>query len=102
MKEAITSDMQIHATRREAGGMQVLVPEVRRAISGFLKYNVGRQYNRRFDRELGIHEIATSFPDPSDQYKYFRHAFWHAVPQWVRDHRRFFSQENRGFGENCF
>ena len=36
------------------------------------------------------------------KYKYFHHFFWNLAPVWLRDHRKYFSHEKRGFGEDAF
>ena len=38
----------------------------------------------------------------NDAYNYFHQAFHHASPQWLIDHRAYFSKESRSFGEDAF
>jgi hypothetical protein len=82
--------------------MQFHIRTVRRTLSRFAAYNAGRQYLAEFDRDLSIFDVNRHYPDLALQYRYFRQFFWHQAPPWLRDHRRFFTQEQRGFGENAF
>jgi predicted O-methyltransferase YrrM len=60
------------------------------------------QPTRRFGRDLSFTEAVRDFPDPSELYRYMHHYLHHLAPQALRDHRAYFSQERRGFGEDAF
>ena len=64
-----------------------------------------RRYDRRqkaYDRELSFSEAVAAFPDPNDLYAYMHHYFRHKCPQLLREHRAYFVQDDRGFGEDAF
>lgn len=53
--------------------------------------------------ELSFTELMTlSRADPERAYAYAHSYFWQRAPQIVRDHRAWFRQEGRGFGEDAF
>lgn len=56
----------------------------------------------RFDRDMAFSEAASAFPDPNELYAYLHHYFHHFCPQRIRDHRNYFKQNRRGFGEDAF
>ena len=65
-------------------------------------YKFSKRYIKKYSKRLSLHEIAVLFPDPNEQWKYFHHYFWNLAPSWLRNHRAFFTVDNRGFGEDAF
>jgi cephalosporin hydroxylase len=55
-----------------------------------------------FERDLTFTHAATMFPDPNKLYAYMHHYLHYFCPQAGRDHRDYFKQEQRGFGEDAF
>jgi len=51
---------------------------------------------------LSIKEVSSRFKNLNEIYKYFHQYYWHASPDWLTDHRNYFSEESRGFGEDAF
>lgn len=47
-------------------------------------------------------ELSHNFKDRNLQYKYFHHFFWNLSPNWLKEHRNYFSRDLRGFGEDAF
>jgi len=52
--------------------------------------------------DLSFSEAAHRFPDRNQQHAYMHHYFSQLCPQAVKDHRNYFKQESRGFGEDAF
>lgn len=42
------------------------------------------------------------FAPKRDLYGYFEHRYIYRSPEWLRDHRRYFSESGRGFGASAF
>lgn len=55
-----------------------------------------------YDRDLSFSKAVITYPEPNSLYAYMHHYFHHRCPQIVRDHREYFKQEQRGFGEDAF
>ena len=49
-----------------------------------------------------FHETVLNFSDPNRLYAYMHHYFLYLCPKFVRDHRFYFKQDQRGFGEDAF
>ena len=67
-----------------------------------LKIIDSRRKIRKFNKLLSIAEVNNKFPNRNLQYKYFHHFFWNLSPGWLKEHRHYFSQDMRGFGEDAF
>jgi len=61
-----------------------------------------RRYRKKYDRPLSLAQIPLSFRERNGVYAYMHHFFNHLLPEPVRTHRKYFSCENRGFGEDAF
>ncbi|HEY2010069.1 MAG TPA: class I SAM-dependent methyltransferase [Rhizomicrobium sp.] len=51
---------------------------------------------------MSFREAVRRFPDAGELYRYMHHYLHNLAPQELRDHRVYFSQEQRGFGEDAF
>lgn len=60
------------------------------------------RHQRRFDVDLSFTQAATRFPNRNSLHTYFLHYYHHLCPASVREHREYFKQERRGFGEDAF
>lgn len=47
-------------------------------------------------------EIDKLYETRNKKYAYFHHFFWNQSPTWLLEHRKYFSQNKRGFGEDAF
>ena len=56
----------------------------------------------RYRRDMSFTEAASRFPDRNGLYAYVNHYFYHLLPEPLRAHRRYFSHDQRGFGESAF
>lgn len=65
-------------------------------------YNRSKSKKDFLDYNLTINQIKDSITDRRQVYNFFHQYYWHYAPQWLIDHRTYFSKENRGFGEDAF
>ena len=69
------------------------------------KVNVQRWgYSRRkskFSQDLSFTDVACKFPDRNALHAYMHHYLQHLAPKQISDHRRYYSQNMRGFGEDA-
>ncbi|HWF66723.1 MAG TPA: class I SAM-dependent methyltransferase [Acidobacteriaceae bacterium] len=56
----------------------------------------------RFSRDMSFTEAMGRFPSSSEIYRYMHHYLHQLAPQELRDHRAYFSDARRGFGEDAF
>jgi hypothetical protein len=64
-----------------------------------------RWYNRHratYDNAMSFSQCISTFLDPNTLYAYMHHNFRYLCPKIVRDHRNYFKQDQRGFGEDAF
>lgn len=66
------------------------------------EYFKSKQRNNLFSKDIEIQEISKNYISRNDQYLYFHHYFWNLAPKWLREHRSYFKQNKRGFGEDAF
>lgn len=60
------------------------------------------RHQQHYDLDLCFTEASTRFIARNELYAYMHHYFHHRCPTEVRQHRAFFKQEHRGFGEDAF
>ena len=60
------------------------------------------RYQQKYDLQLSMTQIKVHFPDRNSVYSYMHHFFHHSLPEHLRNHREYFKQDNRGFGEDAF
>ncbi len=65
-------------------------------------YNRYSKYNPNYNHEFSFSEAVNAYSDRNELYSYMHHYFHHRCPEILRDHRQYFRQENRGFGEDAF
>ena len=56
------------------------------------------KYNNRYS----LSDLKHNLKGRNEQYDYFHHFFWNLSPNWLKEHRKYFSQNMRGFGEDSF
>lgn len=59
------------------------------------------EQNPEFDIELGFEQVARKFTSANQVYAYMHHYFHNRAPQFLREHRLYFSTDGRGFGEDA-
>ncbi|MBX3052997.1 MAG: class I SAM-dependent methyltransferase [Caldilineaceae bacterium] len=55
-----------------------------------------------FAQDLSFTEMAARFPERNDMHAYAVHYYAHNLPDALRQHRTYYKQSLRGFGENAF
>lgn len=66
-----------------------------------------RDWNRtvprdpEYDLEIDWTRAVDRFCDPNDLYRYLEQYFHYRCPEIIREHRLYFSQKHRGFGEDA-
>lgn len=56
----------------------------------------------RFNDDLPFTQAVKRFPNRGELYRYMHHYLHNVAPPELRAHRAYFSQEERGFGEDAF
>ena len=69
---------------------------------GNLIYSLSKVEKRKYNLDLRIEDIKMKYPDINDQHFYFHHYYWNKAPKWLREHRNYFKNDQRGFGEDAF
>jgi len=72
-----------------------------RSLAGVQSAWHGR-LQKRFGYDTTFSIAAAGFPQRNDLYAYMHHHLHNLCPQEVREHRTYFQQEMRGFGEDAF
>jgi hypothetical protein len=67
-----------------------------------VQYWFSKRRINALDCDLKIYEINKKFLSRSEIYGYFHHYFWNRSPDWLSNHYKYFSLENRAFGEAAF
>lgn len=77
---------------------------IKKIISKFTPflYYFSKRKIKKYNKQLSISQIVLTFENRNSQYNYFHHYFWRIAPEWLRNHREYFSNEQRGFGEDAF
>lgn len=66
------------------------------------KLSFSKRRIRKYNKKHNFDELSEYLTDPNSIYKYFYHFFWNLSPKWLNEHRNYFSQNYRGFGEDAF
>lgn len=67
-----------------------------------ISFYIASKKKTKFNVELRINDIKSKFISLRSEYLYFYFYFNNSAPNWLRDHRKYFSMEKRGFGEDAF
>jgi len=67
-----------------------------------IKFIISKSKRKKYNKELNIADVKKTFPLLNSEYKYFHHYFWNLSPVWLKEHRTYFSKEQRAFGEGAF
>ena len=73
-----------------------------RGIKAQFDYKQSKKNNPFYNKEIILKKINSEYPDLIDQYNYFHHYFWNRSPEWLKEHREYFKEDFRGFGEDAF
>lgn len=69
---------------------------------GKLSYELSKFKNKKFKENLDINGVNKLYPTRNLKYQYFHNYFWNFAPGWLKDHRKYFKKNKRGFGEDAF
>lgn len=72
----------------------------RRLLLALQSWHYAR-HSSRFVGDRSFSEAVRDFPGRDELYTYMHHYLHHLAPTEVRAHRQYFSQEQRGFGEDA-
>lgn len=67
-----------------------------------LKFIHSKRRQQIFDVELSCDDVKKRFPTLNMEHEYFHHYFWNLAPDWLVNHRSYFSINKRAFGEDAF
>ncbi len=67
-----------------------------------LNYFRSKQKISKYSHLYTIPEIEHHYKNRNEKYSYFNHFYWHLAPEFLREHRNYYSIDSRGFGENAF
>jgi hypothetical protein len=56
----------------------------------------------RYNKKYSFNELDENLGNRNEKYKYFHHFFWNLSPDWLKEHRNYFSKNFRGYGEDAF
>ncbi|SMG59948.1 class I SAM-dependent methyltransferase [Paraburkholderia susongensis] len=59
-------------------------------------------YHRSLAEDLSFTEAVKKYPDRNALYAYMHHYYKYMAPKELREHRHYFTSEQRGFGEDAF
>lgn len=66
------------------------------------EYRFARMKKSNYSSDLSLSEVVERFPNELDRYKYFLWKYNYVLPAAFKDHRKFFVESQRGFGEDSF
>lgn len=67
-----------------------------------IRYTYSKRKRRIYNNDYSVSEIKRLYPLLNSEQEYFHHYFWNIAPQWLRNHRLYFSKNQRAFGEDAF
>ena len=67
-----------------------------------LEFSYSKRKRRKYNKEVNIFDIKKIFQSLNSEHQYFHHYFWNLAPNWLKNHREYFSKEKRAFGEDAF
>ena len=86
-------------------GQELGIGKVKNLIKGWLMVGQEAWYRRPqvvYTPELSFTEAATRCPERNAMHAYAVHYYAHNLPVRLREHRTYFKQNMRGFGEDAF
>lgn len=78
-----------------------MLKKIQHLYSKYL-YSKSKIKKKKYYKELKLLDIKRCYTNKKDIYLYFHHYFWNLAPNWLKTHREYFRQNNRGFGEDAF
>jgi hypothetical protein len=82
--------------------MLKLFNTLKNKITSSFKIKFAKRNRKKFSKLISIENIKENFDNRNEEYDYFFNFFWNLSHSWLKDHRAYFTKENRGFGEDAF
>jgi hypothetical protein len=60
------------------------------------------EYQKVYDVDCTFSQAAANFPSRNELHSFAHHYYHHICPKELREHRHYFSQQGRGYGEDAF
>lgn len=57
---------------------------------------------KKYQNIIPFSDLTIKLENRNNQYDYFHHFFWNLSPDWLKEHRKYFTKNLRGFGEDAF
>ena len=73
-----------------------------RSLAKKIVYTLSKQKKHQYNQQVNVEQLVKNFSGRNEQYQYLHHYFWNLSPDWLREHRKYFTKERRGFGEDAF
>lgn len=73
-----------------------------KSLVGKLSYELSKFRNEKFEGDLDINKVNKLYSTRNLKYQYFHNYFWNFAPDWLKEHRKYFKKNKRGFGEDAF
>jgi predicted O-methyltransferase YrrM len=73
-----------------------------KSLLAWLNYYFSKFKNQKYNKTVQVSDIGNLYQGRNMQYQYFHHFFWNLAPDWLLEHRKYFAQNKRGFGEDSF
>jgi len=67
-----------------------------------LEYFFSKREKKKYDFVYRVKNVSNHLNNEEQTYNYFHHFFWNTAPERLREHRKFFRTDLRGFGEDAF
>tara|TARA_B110000027_G_scaffold134262_1_gene166152 strand:+ start:2593 stop:3396 length:804 start_codon:yes stop_codon:yes gene_type:complete len=67
-----------------------------------IQFSYYKRKRKKYIAAINIRDIKKQIVTLNSEYDYFFHFFWNLSPDWLKNHRKYFSLEQRAFGEDAF
>ncbi len=71
-------------------------------VLSYFSYKFSKKYNNNYDVDILSNDFRKELHNVQAEYKIFHHYFWYKSPSWLREHRAYFKDQQRGFGDDAF
>jgi cephalosporin hydroxylase len=78
------------------------IKSILKIIKVKIEYNLYSRKLSKYQNDMSFSEACKNFSELNEIYRYFHHYFWNLAPEWLKEHRFYFSIEKRSFGEDAF
>lgn len=71
-------------------------------IKYWVIYYLSKRSRRKYNFEYTLSSVINHYTETNDWYMYCHHYFWNLLPLEIKKHRKYFTLNQRGFGEDAF